>query len=441
MRITKVYIKEYKNLRDFHWELHENSPISVIIGKNASGKTNLLVALIKIFINALQYTQGKEVKSSFDFSLSYQKDNGDLFTLQSEKDNFSFFQNNDPKQATRERNNLPEKIFTYYAGEAKVFPKLLIDNKAFDLFAYLFPQDTHFLLLAMFGSRLESIKNDILYKQFGITQLNSFEITIQNPYSKKIDKPSISNFFGAPPDLVAFFQKLKSISEYSKGNVVFRNAQLTMTIKREGFELLMENMYEYDLYQTLQRCSNLGYIRKIDNFQFIKEGVEQPIGFDDLSEGERQRIGLLGAFAVYQGKETLFLLDEPDAFAHPRWQWDFVPDLQNAIGHTASQQVIFATHSPLVLSTVKENAFMLQYGKIEELNSVFGQDANASLIKMGVTDRYDTIKEKLSTYYALLESGKAKETATQQLKQELIDELGLNHPALLQAIALETFYE
>jgi AAA15 family ATPase/GTPase len=437
MRITKVYIKEYKNLYDFNWEL-EDTPISVIVGKNASGKTNLLAALVEIFIYALHYVQGKSSKSSFDFSISYVKEDNVLITF---KDKFSLYQNDNPTQAIQDSTALPEKIFAYYAGESKTISKLIIENKAFDLFAYLFPQDNHFLLLSMFGSRLERIKENILHKQFGIKELISFDIVIQNPYSKKIDNPSISNFFGAPPDLTIFFQKLKDISQTSRGNVVFRNGQLTLTIGKDKFDTLMENMYEYDLYQTFQRCSSLGFIRKIDQFQFIKEGVENPIGYEDLSEGERQRLGLLGAFAVYQGKETLFLLDEPDAFAHPRWQWDFVPDLYDAIGHTASQQVIFTTHSPIVLSSLSNPAYKIQNGTISKMNATFGNTVDETLAEQEVPYREGEVADKLKIYLALIQEGEAQSDEAKEIRLFLENKLGENHQELKGADDLIFLYE
>jgi recombinational DNA repair ATPase RecF len=49
MRIQKLSIKNYKNLEDFTWEINPNYPVAVIVGKNGSGKTNLLEAIISIF--------------------------------------------------------------------------------------------------------------------------------------------------------------------------------------------------------------------------------------------------------------------------------------------------------------------------------------------------------------------------------------------------------
>ena len=72
MRITKLYIKRYKNLEELNWEINPNYAITAIVGKNASGKSNLLAAIMEIFGQCYSYTQKKKVNSSkFEFSITY----------------------------------------------------------------------------------------------------------------------------------------------------------------------------------------------------------------------------------------------------------------------------------------------------------------------------------------------------------------------------------
>lgn len=447
MRITKLYIKQYKNLKEFTWEINADSPIVVIVGKNASGKTNLLNALIHIFGQCYAYTQGKLPKSIFDFSITYETNfqgKNLPITFKHENSKYSFYQNDDITRAIRDKNALPEKIFTYYSGESKLFSNTIEQYNAYELITYLFPQDNHFILLSVFSSRLSTIKENILHQQFQIKEFLSFTLTIQNPHNKisnKADKPGIHNFWGAPDHLKKFYEQLVSVCSTKRGKQVFRNGKLTLTIGKDGLDTIMEDLYEYDLYNLLQQSAGYGFIRQIDNFSFLKEGVTTPIGFDDLSEGERQRIGLLGAFAVYQGKETLFLLDEPDAFAHPRWQWDFVPDIQAAIGDTHFQQVILATHSPIVVSTLTEPAFMMNGGKISKMNSTFGYSVDETLAEQDVPWRKGEVANTLKKYLALIQDGKAQSEEAKALRKSLESSLGKNHQELKGADDLISLYE
>lgn len=457
MRITKLYIKEYKNLKDFHWTLNSDSPIAAIIGKNASGKTNLLTALIHIFCQAFVYCKGgsSSKKNELDFSITYETNyqkEATLLTFKYENGKYYFYQNNDTSLAIRDVNALPDRIFTYYAGESTLFGNIIetyytTGQNIWELFTYLFVQDNHFLLLSMFASPLPHIHNEILKNQLQLIELKSVSIIIQSPnplpYKKDKEVPTKDNFWGANdfPKLFDFYKLLKSESikhKFSKNNC-------RLVISQDGLKNIMAKFpSEYEFFRLLQESAGLGFIRNIANFSFLKEGVVNPIGFEDLSEGERQRIGLLGAFAIYQGKETLFLLDEPDAFAHPRWQWNFIPDILKEIQgnrDNVTQQVIFATHSPIVLSSLSEPAFMMKDGTITQMNSTFGNTIDETLAEQEVPYREADVSDKLKRYIGLIQGGYAQTTEALELRTLLAEKLGANHSELKDADILISLYE
>ncbi len=49
MRIDWLHIKDFKNLRDFTIDLAEKEAMSVLIGENGSGKSNLFEAIVHVF--------------------------------------------------------------------------------------------------------------------------------------------------------------------------------------------------------------------------------------------------------------------------------------------------------------------------------------------------------------------------------------------------------
>jgi recombinational DNA repair ATPase RecF len=49
MRIDRVYIEDYKNLKEFNIDLDEKEMKTVLLGQNATGKSNFMEALILIF--------------------------------------------------------------------------------------------------------------------------------------------------------------------------------------------------------------------------------------------------------------------------------------------------------------------------------------------------------------------------------------------------------
>ena len=68
MRLKKLTIKKYKNLIDFNVDFETGNGLSILIGNNGSGKSNVLEALSGIFANAYA---GRSIHK-FIYSLTYE---------------------------------------------------------------------------------------------------------------------------------------------------------------------------------------------------------------------------------------------------------------------------------------------------------------------------------------------------------------------------------
>jgi AAA15 family ATPase/GTPase len=49
MRLDYLYIEEFKNLRKLEMDFDESSLATVVVGRNGTGKSNVLEALVLIF--------------------------------------------------------------------------------------------------------------------------------------------------------------------------------------------------------------------------------------------------------------------------------------------------------------------------------------------------------------------------------------------------------
>src|ERR1041384_633345 len=49
MRLDRLSIPNYRNLRSFDIDFDESQPTTVLIGSNGSGKSNLIEAIVEIF--------------------------------------------------------------------------------------------------------------------------------------------------------------------------------------------------------------------------------------------------------------------------------------------------------------------------------------------------------------------------------------------------------
>lgn len=478
MRITKLWIKNFKNLQDFSWELDPDYPIAVIVGKNASGKTNLLEAIITIFQGLQLYGEKRKEDSlpKFEFELSYKHEEGNVTIRNNGKLEISLNRETVPLHELHTLHNtpfkggkdlLPRNTFVYYAGTANRLKNLIYESaKAFrwlltgkdaehsnyyevnqPLFYYE-PIHYRIVFLILMISPLSELHEKFLRKDFGTESLKEITFTFQRPfYAKTTNRET---FWDAPPKLRKLLNYVKEKEIQHKFDQ--RKNEWEFTVSPESFstDAVRDFGSEIGLFQTLNNLYLTNYLKDLQ-IHFRREEIKTTLEFDDLSEGEKQRIAIRGIMEIFRGVETLFLLDEPDSFAHPRWQWDFVADIGKALktngneSETSSDynfsQTIYITHSPLVLSTVKENAFILDAGKIKSIEENFGQDANSSLVLMEAEKQPEKVKNDFAKYFALIEKGEGKSEEAREMRRKLDETYGLNHPELSRADMWISFYE
>ncbi len=469
MRITKLWIKEYKNLKDFTWELNPESPVAVIVGKNASGKTNLLEVIVLIFQRVLLASNPQNSKIAtidFEFEINYKyhfdeklvaisyknkrliiKQNSETIDID---DIITPFNEKTVKKSIQ--NVLPDNLFLYYAGFSKRFEDILKnfnsqyyfgvkDNNIKSNRPILNYESIHYkiVLLALLLSQKEYV-TDFLRENFGISKIGKLVIGFDKP--NRSSKGNKSNYWDAKEHVKIWIEQLRTISSEAGIKKYHRGEGWEFTFNPENIRQNALNQigYDIDLFYVLDKLYVLGYLKSIELY-VQKEGIIKEIEFDALSEGEKQRLAIFGAMKIFDGKETLFLLDEPDAFAHPRWQWDFIPDIQKAIGDNTFQQVLFITHSPIILSSLTEPAFVMENGKIRQMNSTLGNTVNETLAEQNVAYQEEDIAKDLKVYIALIQDGEARSTEAANLRKKLENLLGHNHPELQDADDLIALYE
>lgn len=138
---------------------------------------------------------------------------------------------------------------------------------------------------------------------------------------------------------------------------------------------------------------------------FIDNVTNDEIRMSQFSSGEKQRLNTLGAIIYHirnidsindtDDKEIKYqainlIFEEVELYFHPKWQRQFIKSLIDAIRgmklrKVKSVNMIFATHSPFILSDIpKNNVLFLKHGKPDYSmqGNTFGANIN-SLLKNG----------------------------------------------------------
>jgi ABC-type cobalamin/Fe3+-siderophores transport system ATPase subunit len=114
-----------------------------------------------------------------------------------------------------------------------------------------------------------------------------------------------------------------------------------------------------DLFKNIESTYIADILESVEVTVTLKNGKQ--LTFDQLSEGERQLLTVLGLMKFTRDDESLFLLDEPDTHLNPRWKLDYFKQIEKILNHkidgsdkTAwdSSQIILTTHDPIMLTSL-----------------------------------------------------------------------------------------
>lgn len=89
----------------------------------------------------------------------------------------------------------------------------------------------------------------------------------------------------------------------------------------------------------------------------LVNNVDEQVPLDKLSSGEKQLLIFLSETLLQEQKPYIFLADEPELSMHVEWQEELVPALLKI---NPNAQVLFATHSPDVISVYQNNVFRME---------------------------------------------------------------------------------
>ena len=436
MRIHEVYIQNFKNLKQFGISLDPNEMNTVLLGQNATGKSNFIEALVLIFkyldlekeppkeLNLkykIEYEcRGKKIfidylHSKYTFHIGHKNTINGKETWLTEGKGLSkaeFFRN--------KNEYLPKYVFTYYSGisnrlkdhfdeHQKKFYDKIIDVDATkdtvdELRRLFYVQLVHsyFVLMAFFTYETTETKQ-FLQKYLFIEDLESILFKFQRPYFATNKKFHDLFMWGAKGLVREFLDKLWDLSlapidveePYKesfrdKGNK--KREFLYLFIQDKDKLQQLAQFYKggnTELFKALESTYISDLINEV-RVRVKKRNVDGNITFKELSEGEQQLLTVLGLLRFTRDEETLILLDEPDTHLNPLWKWEYL-DLLKAVvkkdpttdNEDDTTQVILNTHDPLVIGSMDKNQVRI-FKRDDETGHVTVEQPDVSPKGLGV---------------------------------------------------------
>ena len=381
MKLKRLFIKQYKNLIDFDIDFQTGNGLSILVGNNGSGKSNVLEALSGIFANA--YAAQRTHK--FIYSLTYEI-KGKEVKLEQTIYRCQYYVNG-RVIAIRElikQGLLPSNVIALYSGEDKrwwynfyepfyfkfiksiktgtsniVSPKMYYINKYYWDIAllsliYSTAEDDKAFLRNTIGT--ESMDHILLFYTKAVT--NSCESELLKAFLESV------NLFSAhdkgPKNEPVFLHAMTKeailesfgitvFTEYAalKNFYMFVDAQF-LNNRPEEFNYYEKQVFDYLVQAYMPKDQKI-----ITNIELIHNGFSAK----NLSEGEKKLILIRAVLSFVADENSLILFDEPDANIHEGRKQELYDLFAEFCKY--ERQIVIATHSPIIAQLAKEKELLM----------------------------------------------------------------------------------
>lgn len=182
-------------------------------------------------------------------------------------------------------------------------------------------------------------ENDLIENQDKSSRSRVIEL---NFYTDIVVRKAFIDVFKTPFELFKLFYSLRLM------NIHCFSPTIRNSIKNASKET--------NLTDLIPKPSVENLIFKIENINFLKERISDPVPYKNLSDGEHQLLHVIGTLRLIQESDVLFLLDEPETHFNPEWRAKMINLIMANNQVLEKEQDHFITsHSPFIISDCKPN--------------------------------------------------------------------------------------
>ncbi len=360
MRLKSVWISEYKNLRDFTLTFDGDSFLDVFVGKNGTGKSNFFEALVEIY-HFIFSSVKRRSEIGFDFQIAYEIE-GEEVCVRRENGEMTI---NNRIRATMGSTPIPDNVIIYYSGHgdtidttvrryAKAYARRNKKWKGDEArqFISIGAEYKEMLLSILLMQPADCAARRYICEKLGINvTTETATLTLKPP---AFEHPTVevgdtrSFLWGAQGISLAFVEKLLNCvrGDFTRDSIYDRTRdRYTIPINRRLFAEEFTDGSASELFRSLDNLKTLGMFESLSIPIGLDDG--RPIFVRDFSDGQFQSIYIFAISELFKDRNCITLLDEPDSFLHPEWQFEFLKQVVDVAATEAAQtnHVLLSSHS------------------------------------------------------------------------------------------------
>ena len=401
MRVDRLGIRGFKNLKDVDIEFDQDSLETVLIGQNGCGKSNVIEALATIFRD-LDIPPRNSIP--FSYFLSYDCKGHRVEIDQGYTGQSKTIVRIDGAESTmtklRGENGayLPNHVFGYYSGRSERLERIFdipqrryyeaaikagadesVDPRQSELRRLFYVRERYgALALLTYFAFGDDGTTSFLRKHLGVRGFDSALLVLrQTDWGKR--KPTGALLAQSDPRFWyarGLVRKLldglwqHSLAPFKHDETVnddyrragYKEQQMFLFIKDVDSLLALAKPFqnEQSFFSYLETLDLSDLVRDV-RIWVDREGAESEIPFHEISDGEKQLLSVLGMMRFAAHDHSLFLLDEPDTHLNPAWKWNYLSLIKEVAGRKSNCHVIMTSHDPLTIAGLEKSQVQILY--------------------------------------------------------------------------------
>lgn len=389
MRLKSVFINKYKNLKNFTLSFDGASFIDLFVGKNGSGKSNLFEALTEIFRHLYEFNNKGEI--SFEYIVKYEISGKETEITWRAGELCA-----DGKVCTEiDDTLLPDNVLIYYSGHNDTVSSLvqryevdfrkrikganLNESRRFIGIGSKYKQ---LLLAILLAQTAENRARQFICQKLGIAKLGMrkpgtndltepvLRLVLKRPFYAGNKRFNIEynneddRYWKAEGITKDFLDRLTQCVVQSPGGITVQEGYFSSNdnyILFVDIAKLQQHFADFTAQELFRQFDNLKTLEMLEDISvplILNSGLDA--NTSHFSDGQFQSVYIYSIVELFKDRDCLILLDEPDAFLHPEWQFNFLRQVFNITDTAAkTSHVLMSSHSASTITCANESVINL----------------------------------------------------------------------------------